>query len=126
MAFTLCLNTDPEQFDMLILDLGAGTLAPLQNLPHVSAYVGPGEGAKERQTRFLRHLINELERRRSNPAGNRDLIILIDGYGTLRDEFMEYSGTDYLAPSTASTRKGPHWACTSSWPQHVSKASPPP
>ena len=107
MAFTLCLNTDPEQFDMLILDLGAGTLAPLQNLPHVSAYVGPGEGAKERQTRFLRHLINELERRRSNPAGNRDLIILIDGYGTLRDEFMEYSGTDYLGAFHRVYSEGP-------------------
>ena len=96
MAFTLCLNTPPDQLDMLILDMGAGTLAPLKDLPHVSAYVGPGEGAKERQTRFLRHLMNEMERRRSNPRGNRDLIILVDGYGTLRDEFMDYTGTDYL------------------------------
>jgi len=96
MAFTLCLNTPPDQLDMLILDMGAGTLAPLKDLPHVSAYVGPGEGSKERQTRFLRHLMNELDRRRSNPRGNRDLIILVDGYGTLRDEFMDYTGTDYL------------------------------
>ena len=96
MAFTLCLNTPPDQLDMLILDMGAGTLAPLKDLPHVSAYVGPGEGSKERQTRFLRHLMNEMERRRSNPRGNRDLIILVDGYGTLRDEFMDYTGTDYL------------------------------
>ena len=96
MAFTLCLNTPPDQLDMLILDMGAGTLAPLKDLPHVSAYVGPGEGSKERQTRFLRHLMNEMDRRRSNPRGNRDLIILVDGYGTLRDEFMDYTGTDYL------------------------------
>ena len=39
MAFTLCLNTPPDQLDMLILDMGAGTLAPLKDLPHVSAYV---------------------------------------------------------------------------------------
>ena len=40
--------------------------------------------------------MNEMDRRRSNPRGNRDLIILVDGYGTLRDEFMDYTGTDYL------------------------------
>ena len=107
MALTLCLNTPPDQFDMLVLDLGPGSLAPLKNLPHVSAYVGPGEGAKERQTRFLRHLMVELERRRSNPANTRKLIILIDGYGTLRDEFMEYTGTDYLGAFHRVYSEGP-------------------
>ena len=107
MALTLCLNTPPDQFDMLVLDLGPGSLAPLKNLPHVSAYVGPGEGAKERQTRFLRHLMVELERRRSNPTNARKLIILIDGYGTLRDEFMEYTGTDYLGAFHRVYSEGP-------------------
>jgi len=107
MALTLCLNTPPDQFDMLVLDLGPGSLAPLKNLPHVSAYVGPGEGAKERQTRFLRHLMVELERRRSNPTNVRKLIILIDGYGTLRDEFMEYTGTDYLGAFHRVYSEGP-------------------
>ena len=107
MALTLCLNTPPDQFDMLVLDLGPGSLAPLKNLPHVSAYVGPGEGAKERQTRFLRHLMVELERRRSNPANARKLVILIDGYGTLRDEFMEYTGTDYLGAFHRVYSEGP-------------------
>ena len=107
MALTLCLNTPPDQFDMLVLDLGPGSLAPLKNLPHVSAYVGPGEGAKERQTRFLRHLMVELERRRSNPTNARKLVILIDGYGTLRDEFMEYTGTDYLGAFHRVYSEGP-------------------
>jgi len=118
LALTLCLNTSPDQFDMLILDMGAGTLAPLQNLPHVNSYVGPGEGAKEKQTRFLRHLMNELERRRSNPVGNRKLIILVDGFGTLRDEFTDYSGTDYLSAFYRIYADGPalgmHFVITSS------------
>ena len=103
---------------MLILDMGAGTLAPLQNLPHVSSYVGPGEGAKERQTRFLRHLMVELDRRRSNPFGNRRIVVLVDGFGTLKDEFSEYTGTDYLSAFYRIYSDGPalgmHIAMTSS------------
>ena len=118
LALTLCLHSHPDEFDMLILDMGAGTLAPLQNLPHVSSYVGPGEGAKERQTRFLRHLMVELDRRRSNPFGNRRIVVLVDGFGTLKDEFSEYTGTDYLSAFYRIYSDGPalgmHIAMTSS------------
>lgn len=78
---------DPEELDLLILDMGAGELAPLADLPHTVAYVGPGHGARERQARFLRHLRALIARRRADPGDRRPTLVVVDGYPSLRDEF---------------------------------------
>lgn len=89
--------TPPEDLDILCLDMGSRELAPLAGLPHTVAYVGSGAGAKEKQTRFLRHLLGEFERRRSSGEGTpRRALVLLDGLAALRDEFQDYQGQALL------------------------------
>ncbi|WP_144711362.1 FtsK/SpoIIIE domain-containing protein [Curtobacterium pusillum] len=91
IALRLADSTDPADLDLLVLDMGAGDLAPLQHLPHTTAYVGSGPGAGELQARFLRHLRADLERRRAAPGGRR-AVVLIDGLAALRDEYQDFEG----------------------------------
>ncbi|WP_236609580.1 FtsK/SpoIIIE domain-containing protein [Leifsonia xyli] len=97
IALTAAAETSPEDLDILCLDMGSRDLAPLAELPHIVAYVGSGAGAKEKQTRFLRHLLAEFERRRSSDEGtHRRALVLLDGLATLRDEFQDYHGQELL------------------------------
>lgn len=95
IALQLAESTDPADLDLLVLDLGAGDLAPLQHLPHTTAYVGSGPGAGELQARFLRHLRVDLERRRASPGGRR-AVVLLDGLAALRDEYQDFEGQQLL------------------------------
>lgn len=95
IALQLARTTSPDDLDLLVLDMGAGDLAPLADLPHTSAYVGSGAGAAELQTRMLRHLRTELDRRRAAPGGRR-AVVLIDGLAALRDEFQDFEGQQLL------------------------------
>ncbi|GGL80719.1 cell division protein FtsK [Curtobacterium citreum] len=91
LALRLAATHDPADLDLLVLDMGAGDLAPLARLPHTTAYVGSGPGAGELQARFLRHLRADLERRRAAPGGRR-AVVLIDGLAALRDEYQDFEG----------------------------------
>jgi len=95
IALQLAESTDPAELDLLVLDMGAGDLRPLQHLPHTTAYVGSGPGAGELQARFLRHLRADLERRRAAPGGRR-AIVLLDGLAALRDEYQDFEGQQLL------------------------------
>lgn len=95
IALQLAAASSPDELDMLVLDMGPGDLAPLAQLPHTTAYVGSGAGAGELQTRFLRHLRVELERRRAAPGGRR-AVVLIDGLAALRDEYQDFEGQQLL------------------------------
>ncbi|ROQ05043.1 MULTISPECIES: FtsK/SpoIIIE domain-containing protein [unclassified Curtobacterium] len=95
IALQLAASSSPDELDLLVLDMGPGDLAPLAQLPHTTAYVGSGAGAGELQTRFLRHLRVELERRRAAPGGRR-AVVLIDGLAALRDEYQEFEGQQLL------------------------------
>ncbi|MCA5922808.1 FtsK/SpoIIIE domain-containing protein [Curtobacterium oceanosedimentum] len=95
IALQLAAASSPDDLDVLVLDMGPGDLAPLAQLPHTTAYVGSGAGAGELQTRFLRHLRVELERRRTAPGGRR-AVVLIDGLAALRDEFQDFEGQQLL------------------------------
>ncbi|WP_065963273.1 FtsK/SpoIIIE domain-containing protein [Curtobacterium sp. UCD-KPL2560] len=95
IALQAARTTDPAELDLLVLDMGAGDLAPLARLPHTTAYVGSGPGAGELQARFLRHLRADLERRRASPGGRRALV-LIDGLAALRDEYQDFEGQQLL------------------------------
>ncbi|WP_187977395.1 FtsK/SpoIIIE domain-containing protein [Mycetocola sp. JXN-3] len=92
IALTLAAAYGPDELDLLVLDVGSRSLAPLADLPHTAAYVGTGAGASEQQARFLRFLRTELDRRRADPGHRRPMIVLIDGLATLRDEFQDYDG----------------------------------
>ncbi|MDY0891823.1 FtsK/SpoIIIE domain-containing protein [Frigoribacterium sp. CFBP9030] len=96
LALALARETDPADLDLYVLDLGSRDLAPLADLPHTVAYVGPGAGAKEQQARFLRHLRTELEARRADPTGRRRAVVLLDGLAALRDELQDYEGQQLL------------------------------
>ncbi|ROS69084.1 S-DNA-T family DNA segregation ATPase FtsK/SpoIIIE [Curtobacterium sp. PhB172] len=95
IALQLAASSSPDELDLLVLDMGPGDLAPLAQLPHATAYVGSGAGAGELQTRFLRHLRVELERRRAAPGGRR-AVVLIDGLAALRDEYQDFEGQQLL------------------------------
>ncbi|BDZ49538.1 hypothetical protein GCM10025867_17790 [Frondihabitans sucicola] len=96
LALALAHDSAPDDLDLLVLDLGSGDLAPLERLPHTTAYVGTGVGAREQQARFLRHLRGELERRRVAPGAWPRAVVLIDGLAALRDEFEDYEGQQLL------------------------------
>lgn len=95
-ALTLAMDKDPEDLDLLILDMGSRELEQLRGLPHTVAYVGTGAGGKEQQARFLRHLRTELETRRANPTMHRKTVVLLDGLASLKDEFQDYEGQELL------------------------------
>jgi S-DNA-T family DNA segregation ATPase FtsK/SpoIIIE len=89
VALTMAAAWSPDQFDLLVLDLGAGDLAPLARLPHCLGYAAPGAAAREQQIRLLKYLHAELDRRKARPAGQRRLVVLIDGLATLKDEYQD-------------------------------------
>ena len=77
--------------------MGADGLLPLGSLPHVVSAVGTGQGARERQARFLRFVKSELDARRADAARRKPLFIVLDGFATLRDEFSDAVSMDLLA-----------------------------
>ncbi|MDO4260272.1 MAG: FtsK/SpoIIIE domain-containing protein [Actinomycetaceae bacterium] len=96
IGLSICAHADPQDVDLLILDMGANELRSLQALPHCVGYVGTGPGAAERRARFIKHLRAELDRRRSQPGPHRSTVILLDGFGALRDEYKDSDGLDML------------------------------
>lgn len=117
IALTAAGAYSPQELDLLILDLGSRTLAPLAELPHTTAYVGTGPGAAEQQARFLRHLRTDLARRRADPAARRRTLVLLDGLATLRDEFSDYDGLALMDALNRAYADGPalglHFAVSS-------------
>lgn len=96
IALALAETISPEGLDVLCLDVGSRGLAGLERLPHTVAYVGAGPGAKEQQVRFMRFLRSEFQRRRESAVRQRDMVILIDGLATFRDEFSDFLGQEHL------------------------------
>ena len=96
IALALADTKSPEELDLLCLDVGSSGLAGLENLPHTIAYVGSGPGAKEQQVRFMRFLRSEFQRRRESSTPQREMVILIDGLATFKDEFSDFEGQDHL------------------------------
>ncbi|MCU1460972.1 MAG: putative FtsK/SpoIIIE family protein, partial [Acidimicrobiales bacterium] len=106
LAVSLARTRRPDEVHLFVLDFGTQALAPLAALPHVGAVVGAGE--RERQERLLRHLLDEIDRRRrlvarSGPtalAGRPAIVVLLDNYGGFQAAFDDVGGlewTDALA-----------------------------
>jgi S-DNA-T family DNA segregation ATPase FtsK/SpoIIIE len=88
LALALALAWAPDRLDLFILDMGASALAPLAGLPHVVDYIGAAE--PERQTRLLKHVRKELDRRQAKPGDYPQMVILIDGFAALKDEYSNF------------------------------------
>jgi DNA segregation ATPase FtsK/SpoIIIE, S-DNA-T family len=95
VAQSLTDRLSPQELHLYALDFGAGELADLEELPHVGAVVPATAG--ELRERLLRRLRRELDRRRDLGPGELgdepDLVVLVDGVGSL---LAEFDGTDGL------------------------------
>jgi DNA segregation ATPase FtsK/SpoIIIE, S-DNA-T family len=91
LALSLARLRSPDDLHLYGLDFGAGELGVLEPLPHVGAVLMAGE--RERQTRLMRHLRGELDRRRAlGVAAARQepmVVTLIDGWSAFAAEFND-------------------------------------
>lgn len=90
VGLALARQRPPDRLHLYVLDLGAGELAPLAELPHTGAYVAAAE--RERQVRLVRRLRDELNRRKAAAAdaGSFPLVVvLLDGIGSFIGDFSK-------------------------------------
>lgn len=126
VAMTMADHFSPDDLDICVIDMGIRDLEPLEKLPHTTAYVGSGPGAREQQSRLMKYLRTELERRRSTPGPHRRLLLVVDGFGELRDEFDDIDGMQLIEGLYRVYADGPGvgmWTVISS---ARSRAVPPP
>ncbi|WP_155370284.1 FtsK/SpoIIIE domain-containing protein [Catellatospora vulcania] len=83
LALAMAAAAPPDRQHLYVLDLGAGDLAPLADLPHTGAYVGAAE--KERRSRLIRLLRREVDARKAG-AAQTPWLVLIDNVGALLSE----------------------------------------
>jgi len=106
---SLALTHTPREVAFMCLDFGGGTLRSLDGLPHVSGVAGRrdieavrrsvGEATAlldEREQRFAERGIESIAAYRRMRASGRfpedpfgDLFLVVDGWGTLREDFEE-------------------------------------
>ncbi|WP_068212103.1 FtsK/SpoIIIE domain-containing protein, partial [Rathayibacter tanaceti] len=117
IALTATRHFSPAELDLYILDAASRDCSALADLPHTVSYVGAGAGAHEKQTRFLRHLRDEVRRRRASHGEHRRTLVLIDGLATLKDDFEDWEGQVLLEALARAYADGPelglHFAVTS-------------
>jgi DNA segregation ATPase FtsK/SpoIIIE, S-DNA-T family len=102
LVMSLAAVHSPEELHVYVLDFGGRALEVLRELPHVGAIITPDE--EERVDRLLRHLDDELERRKqflsqeqasslfSFNAQNPEralpsILVLIDNFAEFRENF---------------------------------------
>ncbi len=94
VALGLARHRGPDDLHLYALDFGAGELAALEPLPHVGGVVAAGE--RERQTRLVRHLRAELDRRRAMGAAavraEPTVVTLVDGWSAMAAEYSDMAG----------------------------------
>lgn len=95
LALAEAATRPPDQLHLYVLDLGAGKLAALADLPQAGAYIGPGE--RERQARLIRMIRAELDARKA-PGGppRADWLVLIDTLASLVAEYGKDAAGMYL------------------------------
>jgi S-DNA-T family DNA segregation ATPase FtsK/SpoIIIE len=96
LAIGLAHRRSPDDAHLYVIDADTNLLAPLDALPHTGAVVRLDDG--ERLARLVRHLVNEVERRRrravelGGPArvveAEPAVTLLIDNVGALR-QFLD-------------------------------------
>lgn len=109
LALSLALTHTPREVALYGLDLAGGGLAALANLPHVGGIAGRANHERaartvaevrtmlnEREELFRTHGIDSAEQLRHLRTQGKlpeltatDVVLLIDGFGALRDEFAD-------------------------------------
>ncbi|MEV3854925.1 type VII secretion protein EccCa [Streptomyces sp. NPDC050095] len=113
LALSLALTHTPQQVALYGLDLAGGGLSTLAGLPHVGGIAGRADHERAartvaevramldtREKAFREHGIDSLDQLRTRRArgelpelGSTDIVLLIDGYGALRNEFAHLDDT---------------------------------
>ncbi|MEU1116297.1 MULTISPECIES: type VII secretion protein EccCa [unclassified Streptomyces] len=113
LTLSLGLTNTPDQVAVYGLDLVGGGLSALSELPHVGGIAGRADHERAartvaevraqlafRENLFREHGIDSVDRLRRLRAegrlpelGSTDIVLLIDGFGALRDEFAELDDT---------------------------------
>ncbi|WP_433545305.1 type VII secretion protein EccCb [Streptomyces sp. CA-294286] len=118
LALSLALTHTPQEVGIYGLDLVGGGLTALSGLPHVGGIAGRADRERaartveevrtmlaEREDLFREHGIDSVEQLRDLRAAGRhpelpctDVVLLIDGFGALRDDFeaLDDAVTDLL------------------------------
>jgi DNA segregation ATPase FtsK/SpoIIIE, S-DNA-T family len=95
LALSLARLYPADDLHLYAVDFGAGELGALEPLPHVGAVILANE--RERQTRLIRHLRAELDRRRQlGSAALREeplIVTLIDGWSAFAAEYNDLAGS---------------------------------
>ena len=96
LALAAAAAAAPDRQHVYVLDFGSGDLAPLEQLPHTGAYIGPADRA--RQIRMIRVLRGELDARKAgNAADPARWLVLIDNVASLRAELeKDFAGLSVL------------------------------
>ncbi|MFD7435653.1 type VII secretion protein EccCa [Streptomyces sp. NPDC059861] len=109
LALSLALTHTPQEVGIYGLDLVGGGLQALSGLPHVGGIAGRADRERaartidsvramldQREELFRIHSVDSLEQLRTLRAGGRvtelastEIVLLIDGFGALRDDFEE-------------------------------------
>ncbi|MEW2292517.1 type VII secretion protein EccCa [Streptomyces sp. NPDC006743] len=109
LALSLALTHTPQEVGVYGLDLVGGGLQALSGLPHVGGVAGRADRERaartidsvrgmldQREELFRIHNIDSLEQLRTLRAAGRlpelastEIVLLIDGFGALRDDFEE-------------------------------------
>ena len=76
VALDVCRSRTPDELHVYVMDLDAGLLSALEDLPHVGAVIAPADG--ERRERLLRFLDDAVASRRARPAPRADILLLVD------------------------------------------------
>ncbi|WP_367041378.1 type VII secretion protein EccCa [Streptomyces sp. Je 1-332] len=113
LALSLALTHTPHQAALYGLDLVGGGLSALSGLPHVGGIAGRADHERAartvaevraqlalREELFREHGIDSVDQLRHLRArgelselGSTDIVLLIDGFGALRDEFADLDDT---------------------------------
>jgi S-DNA-T family DNA segregation ATPase FtsK/SpoIIIE len=105
LALTVAAAQSPNHFHLFVLDLGAGDMAALADLPHIGAYITAAE--RERQVRLIRMLRRELDARKAGVAAT-EWLVLIDNLGALIASFdKDFAGLGLLDDLTQVYADGP-------------------
>lgn len=82
VALDLCRIRPPDRMHLYAIDLDAGALSALADLPHCGAVISPTDG--DRRTRLLRLLDEEVAARRAaGTAGAAEVVLVVDGLAGL-------------------------------------------
>ncbi|MGH9113345.1 MAG: FtsK/SpoIIIE domain-containing protein, partial [Acidimicrobiales bacterium] len=109
LALSAGWSWSADDLHLYALDFGAGELSALEPLPHVGAVILAGE--RERQTRLIRHLRAELDRRRELGAAvvreQPAVVTLVDGWSAFAAEYNDLAGSSVFEAFVRVFAEGP-------------------